>query len=436
MKNQHRALQYGIRALLMLVVLLPVTLFADGLTGGSKTVTENGPSTTVSPAPEQTEAPLLTLPPGSVLDTVPGDATGAASRVLNPPATTAGQGQLAGAPAGRPGIGTSGMFDAIRNKQDKFGRYANLPSNQLDKNALTIAAGRPDNGSNGEGQFRVACEYSHFNYDDPIVFPGQPGKSHLHMFIGNTQTDAFTTADSLLNTGGGTCDGFELNRSAYWVPALLDGQGHAVAPKSIIIYYKTKDMANATFMPQGLKMVAGNIQAETFAPDQNLHWACGGSGASYNESNRIPNCGGDIINATIVFPNCWDGANLDSADHASHLAYADGTVPCPASHPKRLPQISILVYWDGVSSVNGWYLSSDKTSGFNSGPGASLHGDWWGGWNQSITELWTNGCIKPARNCSFGQTGTDRQLAPLNDLQEYNGPALLPLPPGAGPGLE
>ena len=151
-----------------------------------------------------------------------------------------------------------GALAALRNDNSLFSRFASVPSNQLSLSALTEPANRPDNGSNGDGQFRVACQYSHFAYDDPIVFPGQPGRSHLHMFFGNTAVDADTTAAELLNHGGGTCNGFELNRSAYWVPALLDGKGHVVVPEKIILYYKTKFPDQVQALPPGLKMISGS----------------------------------------------------------------------------------------------------------------------------------------------------------------------------------
>lgn len=48
---------------------------------------------------------------------------------------------------------------------------------------------------NGEsssiGQFRFQAAPSHYLKDDPILFPGQPGGSHLHMFFGNTRADAY-----------------------------------------------------------------------------------------------------------------------------------------------------------------------------------------------------------------------------------------------------
>ena len=48
---------------------------------------------------------------------------------------------------------------------------------------------------------------------------------------------------------------------------------------------------------------------------------------------------------------CWDGKNLDSPDHTSHVSYpASGTFesngPCPATHPVKLPQLMFEVIWD------------------------------------------------------------------------------------------
>ncbi len=39
--------------------------------------------------------------------------------------------------------------------------------------------------SGEHGAIRVSCHANHFNFDDPIVYPGQSGKAHLHMFFGN-----------------------------------------------------------------------------------------------------------------------------------------------------------------------------------------------------------------------------------------------------------
>ncbi len=325
-----------------------------------------------------------------------------------------------------------GAFESMRNDQDKFTRYASVPSDRLSVQSLTEPAPQPDNGASPEGQFRLACEYSHFSYDDPIIYPDQPGKSHFHMFFGNTETNASTTDNVLINSGGSTCQGYELNRSAYWVPALLDGNGNAVVPYQIIIYYKTKSPQTVIPMPQGLQMIGGNDLNSSFETRNELHWSCGDSGNKYKMTNRIPDCGGDVINASVQFPNCWDGVNLSkpAPDYTSHLTYVNESQPCPSSHPQRLPQISFLIYWRGTDSVNGWHLSSDNLGARGATPGGSLHADWWGAWNDETIELWTYNCLRASRNCSYGQTGTSRQLASLSKLEEYEGPIYIPIPGG------
>src|SRR5438046_1298283 len=83
------------------------------------------------------------------------------------------------------------------------------------------------------GAFRFTCNAGQLAKDDPIVYPGQPGKSHLHQFFGNTGTNANSNYNSLRTTGGSTCTRSATEspqRSAYWMPAMLDGAGNAVKP--------------------------------------------------------------------------------------------------------------------------------------------------------------------------------------------------------------
>src|SRR5436190_8376748 len=72
--------------------------------------------------------------------------------------------------------------------------------------ALALPApARPQAGPDAEqlpglldqGVFATLCRFSHEAPDDPIVYPGQAGKSHLHTFFGNASTDAASTYDSL-----------------------------------------------------------------------------------------------------------------------------------------------------------------------------------------------------------------------------------------------
>lgn len=101
-----------------------------------------------------------------------------------------------------------------------------IPSNFNVKAELVPAWGTgelpPTGAPDDVGAFRFLCNAAHVSYDDPIVYPGEPGASHLHQWFGNTAADAFSTYESLRTTGESTCMS-PLNRSAYWMPAMKPG---------------------------------------------------------------------------------------------------------------------------------------------------------------------------------------------------------------------
>jgi hypothetical protein len=192
--------------------------------------------------------------------------------------------------------------------------------------------------SDGTGAFRTVCEFSHMAFDDPIVFPGQPGRSHLHAFFGNTGIGANSTPASIANTGNSTCRGGTINRSGYWVPAMIDTlDGTPVTPDSMIIYYKTgyNGLAPASIqaLPAGLRMIAGDSSNKAPYPQWTnpMSFTCidPATGTGPKTQNVPTTCAvGNIVWSSVVFPQCWDGVNLDSPDHKSHMAYPSGGA-CP-----------------------------------------------------------------------------------------------------------
>lgn len=89
------------------------------------------------------------------------------------------------------------------------------------------------------GAFRFDCTPSHNAYDDPIVYPGQTGKSHLHTSFVNTATNAFSTYQNLRTSGDSSCNNL-LNRSAYWMPSMMSPSGRVVMPNFLSVYYKRR----------------------------------------------------------------------------------------------------------------------------------------------------------------------------------------------------
>ena len=390
-------------------------------------------------------------------------------------------------------------------------------------------------GSAGDANFRVACQWSHLAKDDSIAekVKNKPGAAHLHMFWGNTTTDAFTNnrpGDPIGSRGGGTCSGGALNRSAYWMPALIHDPTYSVlAPKEIIIYYKTKTVCedhegetaaiggNASCtkkkngddaynvdgryvshtasdveeMPQGLKLIAGNDNHNNLnlfghenykTPERSdrhefgqdidlknfLFWSCGtNDGDPGNKSTHIPDClqyykdrgsrneKDKVLNATIYFPQCWDGDTAYATkNHVPSVIHRPVEVYCPDTHPKRLPQLAFLIYWDLSEldhSIDGLRLSSDqKYDAFTESddksrffkrnvkyvdrdskkevvqenvvhrPGGTLHGDWIAGWKENVMKTWIKNCLKDERNCTFGQTSTRYGLKEFDNKSYSN----------------
>jgi Domain of unknown function (DUF1996) len=239
----------------------------------------------------------------------------------------------------------------------------------------------PYRDPDGMGAFRTVCRYSHMNFDDPLVYPGQRGRSHLHVFFGNTDVDAMSTPESIRDRGNSTCRGGTVNRSGYWVPAMIDTRdGRPIVPNGDHnFYYKTGyrlagQDAKVVPFPPGFRMIAGD--AKSRRPQDMATFECNG-----RKSDTLPNCPNGELRQIVEFPQCWDGVNLDSPDHRSHVVYARDD-RCPKSHPVHLPEVAYLIgYRVPASGSATWRLSSDVAG---APPGSSSHGDWVNGWEQEV----------------------------------------------------
>lgn len=272
--------------------------------------------------------------------------------------------------------------------------------------------------TDGSGSFRTTCSLAHFSFDDPIVYPGRPGASHLHEFFGNTSADANTTAENIRSEGHSTCRGGTLNMTAYWTPAVFDSRtGVVQTPDEGVFYYKTGyniDPKVVQPMPTGLRMIAGNSQST--GQQEFVSWGCK-DGAAQNKASIPTTCSiGDAVRLTVIFPQCWDGVHLDSPDHKSHMAYPDYRNPpqrstCPASHPITLPEVTEHFDYpiSAASAPQFWRLSSDMYSTSLPG-GLSAHADWMMGWDPATMKTIATKCLDAAVDCGVGSIGNGTTL--------------------------
>lgn len=97
----------------------------------------------------------------------------------------------------------------------------------------------------------------------------------------------------------------------------------------------------------------------------------------------------------LMFPSCWDGVNVDSDDHRSHVAFPslvqDGM--CPYGFLKRIPAIFYEIAWDTTPFQNlsgSFVLANGDSTGFG------YHGDFVSGWNSTILEAAGERCTDPS----------------------------------------
>lgn len=220
----------------------------------------------------------------------------------------------------------------------------------------------------GGRHFLLECRFAQRNNDDPIVFPGRPGLSHNHTYIGNFSVDASTTPGSLLG-GRSSCD-FDADSSAYWAPTLFVGR-RPVPVITGFVYYVRRTFASLVPLPAGLKMIAGNSMAVRPQSKRIVSWACGDEVGDAPRFAVIPACAEDsVLEYEVVFPNCWNGTSLDSVDHRRHMAYSTAGA-CPGSHPIAMPSIILILLYPETSS----------RARLSAGRFAS-HADFMNGWDQ------------------------------------------------------
>ncbi|MER7759048.1 DUF1996 domain-containing protein [Streptomyces sp. NPDC097619] len=244
---------------------------------------------------------------------------------------------------------------------ERSGRPGNGPrrSDFADITRVRPNVFRPDRGRNSsDGTFRSRCgtnREGRFNSDNVIVAPGvSNGAHHMHDYVGNRTTDAFSTNDSLAASGTTCSNG---DRSTYYWPVLRvqDGRreqdadlpgggtegnaGTILTPKEVTLTFTGSPVSKVTAMPRFLRVITGDAKAFTNGTaNANASWSCTGF-EDRQLKDRYPLCprGSDVVR-TFSFQSCWDGRNTDSANHRTHVAFARPDGRCPTGF-RAVPQL-------------------------------------------------------------------------------------------------
>lgn len=406
------------------------------------------PSTTESPSPT---VPSTTAAPTTEPSTTAAPTTAAPTTVAPTTETSPSTSEVTAPPT--PSVEANLrliMDNPTRNTQFDDNPYRDVPMDQISVDDLTVNGDIYTEGhidTSNSGYFRVKCEVSHFAYDDPIVFPGEPGRAHLHMFFGNTNTNAYSTFDSLLNSGSGSCNGEDLNRSAYWIPAMLDRDGNALIPFEIMVYYKNDNFrlngANELVspFPDDLQMVIGNGGATS--PQNTLSggpgslpvvsFQCGPAYGAAPRSATIPDCqgtgagpyAGRALEMRIAFPQCYNPDAGTYLRDGSHMSYSENGyygAKCPDSHPYDVSSIMYRIFFnpdDYGGSLTDLHLSSDvRHDGILPG-GTTAHADWFGAWHPEAMRMWVDNCNNQQVDCEIGLLDRDPAISMVKRKRNF-----------------
>jgi hypothetical protein len=232
--------------------------------------------------------------------------------------------------------------------------------------------------------------------DDPILFPGQRGVSHMHDYFGNVTADAFSTMDTML-AGDTTCRAAS-DTAGYWTPTPFLG-AQQLRPPVMRIYYIGTPGATVETIPPGLQMVGGNRAALSAEENPHVKWYCGRTAEDKTPVEAAPyDCSPyrskgfvDGVIAIIDLPNCWDGAGLTP----DHVAYPVGGL-CPSGFGHVLPKLSERLH---IGIMNPMAADGSVALRLSSGPYWTMHADFWNTWQQERLDELVDQCIAPHVHC-------------------------------------
>ncbi|KAL2363450.1 hypothetical protein RJZ56_003620 [Blastomyces dermatitidis] len=263
---------------------------------------------------------------------------------------------------------------------------------------------------------------------DPLVNPGAIS-SHAHVIHGASNFGMSVTVDSLLASDCTSCAVKE-DKSIYWTPATYfkypNGDTELVDQVGGMLVYYLLRGDNVKAFPKGFRMLAGDPYQRNFTwpvPDPPKSSWSGAQSSQFALSQKAIgfNClnyaGGkneptlfrhtlpdksyidahcpDGVRMEMMFPSCWNGKDLDSPDHKSHMAYPslveDGV--CPQGFETRLVSLLYETIWNTAKyrGVEGEFVLS------NGDPqGSGYHADFMEAWEPGSLEKAVKTCRNPS----------------------------------------
>ncbi|MFJ5994237.1 DUF1996 domain-containing protein [Streptomyces sp. NPDC092370] len=234
-------------------------------------------------------------------------------------------------------------------------------------NSRNLPNGLAANGDGGStGTFTTNCgtnENENRNSDNVIVAPGvSNGAKHQHDYVGNQSNNAFASDEDLANADT-SCQNQGDKSSYFWpVIRLQDGSqdidqgqpgggqdgnvGKIVEPAEAQLKFVGNRTSDVVAMPKALRIITGDAKSFTNGLNNaNTSWSCTGF-EDRQVTDKYPICPeGSSVVRTSNFQSCWDGQNIDSANHRTHVDFVEADGSCSNGF-KAIPQLQVRLVYD------------------------------------------------------------------------------------------
>lgn len=239
--------------------------------------------------------------------------------------------------------------------------------NDVQPNSRDLENGLAANGDTGStGSFTTKCgvnENDLFNSDNIIVAPGvDNGAHHTHDYVGNQANTAFASDDDLANADT-TCRN-QADKSTYYWPVLRlqDGSdefdaddlgggaegnvGKILKAEKAEIKFVGNKQGDVVAMPKFIRIITGDAKAFTNGiANANTSFSCTGFEDRQVTDKYVLCPEGSKVVRTSNFQSCWDGQNIDSANHRDHVAFVQEDGSC-ATGFEAIPQLQVRLVYD------------------------------------------------------------------------------------------
>ncbi|KAH7054240.1 WSC domain-containing protein [Macrophomina phaseolina] len=258
---------------------------------------------------------------------------------------------------------------------------------------------------------------------DPIVDTGVVS-SHAHAIHGGSNFGMSIGYADLMDSSCTSCQATQ-DKSAYWTPSLhfMYPNGTTVVVDQVggMLAYYLLYGENVKAFPKGFRMLAGDVRQRNFTlpvPDPDKPWSGDDATQKALEQKAVgfnclhydvnppeatlyrhflpdkafldENCSSGL-RLEMMFPSCWNGKDLDSDDHKSHMAYPDQTITgtCPEGFETRLISLMYETIWatNDFIGVDGEFVLS-----YGDPTGYGYHGDFMSGWDEDFLQQAVDTC--------------------------------------------